>query len=146
MIKCLDIYNIMSGQVVYFVLNTCLLSISLNCIFLLYVLNLFQMLAERRTQSEDIDMDPLVWTTRRVMKWARSIDLNVSTHPSCSHTCIFICISDLFYCPLLFGIFNSSLFQISLTIFLSYISFCCATYSYFHFLNLYNRIELSLSS
>eukprot|EP00057_Strongylocentrotus_purpuratus_P023674 XP_011678148.1 PREDICTED: kazrin isoform X1 [Strongylocentrotus purpuratus] len=34
------------------------------------------MLAERRTQSEDIDMDPLVWTTRRVMKWARSIDLN----------------------------------------------------------------------
>ncbi|XP_041479895.1 kazrin-like isoform X4 [Lytechinus variegatus] len=33
------------------------------------------MLSERRTQSEDIDMDPLVWTTQRVMKWARSIDL-----------------------------------------------------------------------
>ncbi|XP_071494307.1 kazrin-like [Diadema antillarum] len=34
------------------------------------------MLAERRAQSQDVDIDPLVWTTQRVMKWARSIDLN----------------------------------------------------------------------
>ncbi|XP_072035835.1 kazrin-like isoform X2 [Amphiura filiformis] len=33
------------------------------------------MLAERRAQSQDIDCDPLVWTTQRLLKWARSIDL-----------------------------------------------------------------------
>ena len=38
---------------------------------------MLQVLTERRAQSQDIDCDPLVWTTQRLLKWARSIDLKV---------------------------------------------------------------------
>lgn len=34
-----------------------------------------QTLAMRRLQSENVDADPIVWTTHRFIRWARSIDL-----------------------------------------------------------------------
>lgn len=29
----------------------------------------------RRLQSETVDVDPIVWTNQRFIRWARSIDL-----------------------------------------------------------------------
>jgi len=36
------------------------------------------LLVDRRRQSEDNDLDPIVWTNERVAKWCRSVDLGVS--------------------------------------------------------------------
>ncbi|XP_020616334.1 kazrin-like isoform X3 [Orbicella faveolata] len=34
-----------------------------------------ELLVDRRRQSEDNDLDPIVWTNERVAKWCRSVDL-----------------------------------------------------------------------
>lgn len=35
---------------------------------------------ERRRQSEENDLDPIVWTNERVAKWCHSVDLGVRSH------------------------------------------------------------------
>lgn len=42
-----------------------------------YLSNFFQALQARRAQCEHQNVDPLVWTSHRVMKWIRDIDLKV---------------------------------------------------------------------
>lgn len=45
----------------------------------------FQALQVRRVQCEHQNVDPLVWTSHRVIKWIRDIDLKVGTERKRMH-------------------------------------------------------------
>lgn len=41
------------------------------------IINSLQNIQARRAQCENRDLDPVVWTSHRVIKWIRDIDLKV---------------------------------------------------------------------